>query len=79
LAFASAWVRASVHGRTRHVYLGQPFNALDKKSVTDVHNLLQVLRAQGKTVLLASRSATDIEKTCDVVYGIEEGRMVKQS
>lgn len=58
--------------------LDEPFNALDKKSMHDVHNLLQVFRAQGKTVLLASHSVADIEKACDSVYGFEDGRLVKQ-
>ncbi|MEG0494528.1 MAG: ATP-binding cassette domain-containing protein [Clostridia bacterium] len=55
--------------------LDEPFNGLDKQGVADMHNLLQQWKAQGKTILLASHSAADIEKACDVVYEMENGNV----
>lgn len=55
--------------------LDEPFNAMDKTAMAEVHALLQTLKAQGKTILLASHSAADIEKACDVVYEMENGQM----
>lgn len=53
--------------------LDEPFNGLDKKGIEDTHKLLHDLKEEGKTILLASHSASDIEKACDNVYLIENG------
>ena len=60
--------------------LDEPFNAMDKASMEEVHDLLQRFKAQDKTVLLASHSAEDIARACDVIYEMEDGGMhlVKQ-
>lgn len=55
--------------------LDEPFNAMDKESMEEVHTLLQQFKAQGKTIILASHSAADIEKACDAVYEMEDGRL----
>lgn len=55
--------------------LDEPFNAMDKTSMEEVHTLLQEFKEQGKTVLLASHSAADIEKACDVVYEMVGGEL----
>ncbi len=57
--------------------LDEPFNGLDRQGQADIHELLQSLKAQGKTILLASHSAADIEKACDAVYEFRSGRVVK--
>ena len=53
--------------------LDEPFNAMDKASMEEVHGLLQQFKSNGKTIILASHSAADIEKACDVVYEMEKG------
>lgn len=60
--------------------LDEPFNAMDKASLEEVHDLLQRFKAQDKTVLLASHSAEDIARACDVIYEMEDGglHLVKQ-
>lgn len=55
--------------------LDEPFNAMDKASMEEVHGLLQRFKAQGKTVLLASHSAEDIARACDVIYEMEDGKL----
>ncbi|MEG0493782.1 MAG: ATP-binding cassette domain-containing protein [Clostridia bacterium] len=55
--------------------LDEPFNGLDKQGIADTHALLQTWKAQGKTILLACHSATDIERACDVVYEMENGNV----
>lgn len=57
--------------------LDEPFNAMDKVSMEEVHGLLQEFKSSGKTILLASHSAADIEKACDVVYSMEKGKLKK--
>lgn len=60
--------------------LDEPFNAMDKASMEEVHDLLQHFKAQNKTVLLASHSTEDIARACDVIYEMEDGglHLVKQ-
>ena len=55
--------------------LDEPFNAMDKASMEEVHDLLQQFKRDGKTIILASHSATDIEKACDIVYEMENGNL----
>lgn len=59
--------------------LDEPFNAMDKASMEEVHDLLQKFKAQGKIIILASHSATDIQKACDVVYEMENGELTLAS
>lgn len=51
--------------------LDEPFNGLDAATVADMRALLLELKAQGKTILLASHNAEDIRTLCDFVYEME--------
>ena len=53
----------------------KPFNAMDRDAMEEVHALLRQFREAGKTILLASHSAADIAKACDIVYEMEDGRL----
>ena len=55
--------------------LDEPFNGLDQDGITNIHAKLQTLKEQGKCILLASHSATDIAQACDVVYAFHQGRL----
>ena len=59
--------------------LDEPFNAMDKASMEEVHDLLQKFKSQGKIIILASHSAADIQKACDVVYEMENGELTLAS
>lgn len=59
--------------------LDEPFNAMDKASMEEVHDLLQKFKTQGKIIILASHSAADIQKACDVVYEMENGELTLAS
>jgi ABC-2 type transport system ATP-binding protein len=56
--------------------LDEPFNALDFKTHNDVKEFTRLLQAEGKTILLTSHNYDDIEQLCDVVYIIDDGRVV---
>ena len=60
-----------------YLILDEPFNGLDQDGVEDVHQLLQKLKKEGKCILRASHSATDISKACDEVYKIKEGKIYR--
>ena len=53
--------------------LDEPFNGLDKQGVREMRELIKGLRAKGKTILLASHNAGDIEELCDTVCEMDAG------
>ena len=69
--------RASIMEDPEILILDEPFNGLDKQGQADIHELLQSLKAQGKTILLASHSAGDIGRACDIVYEFRRGKVVR--
>lgn len=58
--------------------LDEPFNGLDKNGVKEMRELLLKMKEQGKTILLASHSAEDIDILCDEVYEMEMGSCSKR-
>lgn len=57
--------------------LDEPMNGLDKDGVADMREYLLALKEQGKTILIASHSAEDIDILCDTVCEIDKGRLEK--
>ncbi|AJA48566.1 ABC-type multidrug transport system, ATPase component [Clostridium pasteurianum DSM 525 = ATCC 6013] len=53
--------------------LDEPLNGIDKHGVKDMRELLIKLRDEGKTIILASHSAEDIEMLCDTVSEMDSG------
>lgn len=53
--------------------LDEPFNGLDKHGVQDVYQLITEMKNMGKTILLASHNAVDIEILCDTVCEMDAG------
>jgi ABC-2 type transport system ATP-binding protein len=56
-----------------YLILDEPFNGLDKSGASDMRNLIKGLREQGKTILLASHNAYDIDELCDTVCEMDSG------
>ncbi len=55
--------------------LDEPFNGLDRYGVVEIRTLLKELKADGKSILLASHNAQDIKELCDDVLDLMlEGR-----
>ena len=53
--------------------LDEPMNGLDNAGVQDIRALLLELKAQGKTILLASHNHEDIVALCDTVHEMDGG------
>lgn len=53
--------------------LDEPMNGLDKDGVKDMREYLLDLKSQGKTILIASHSAEDIDILCDTVCEMDKG------
>ncbi len=57
--------------------LDKPMNGLDKDGVKDMRQYLLDLKEQGKTILIASHSAEDIDVLCDTVCEMDKGVLTK--
>lgn len=57
--------------------LDEPMNGLDKDGVADMRQYLLDLKSQGKTILIASHSAEDIDVLCDTVCKMDKGNLKK--
>lgn len=57
--------------------LDEPMNGLDKTGVCNIRKLLLSLKAQGKTIILASHFAQDIDELCDTVYEMNQGTLTR--
>ena len=55
--------------------LDEPMNGLDKDGVKDMRQYLLDLKARGKTILIASHSAEDIDVLCDTVCEMDKGHL----
>lgn len=53
--------------------LDEPLNGLDKHGVVHIRNVIKGLRAEGKTVILASHNQVDINELCDTVCEMDAG------
>ncbi|WP_302067884.1 ATP-binding cassette domain-containing protein [uncultured Duncaniella sp.] len=57
--------------------LDEPMNGLDKDGVKDMRQYLLDLKSKGKTILIASHSAEDIDVLCDTVCEMDKGKLEK--
>lgn len=57
--------------------LDEPMNGLDKTGVCNIRKLLLSLKAQGKTIILASHFAQDIDELCNTVYEMDQGTLTR--
>ena len=57
--------------------LDEPMNGLDKTGVRSIRSLLLSLKTQGKTIILASHFAQDIDELCDTVHEMDQGQITR--
>lgn len=55
--------------------LDEPFNGLDKQGTKEIQDLLLTYKKRGKTILLTSHDERDIERLCDEVFEMSQGRL----
>ncbi len=53
--------------------LDEPMNGIDKHGIAEIRELLLKLRDEGKTIILSSHSAEDIDILCDTVSEMDNG------
>ena len=61
----------------RLIILDEPVSGLDPLAIRDIRELLGTLRSRGKTLVISSHSISELEKLCDRVGILKEGRLVR--
>ena len=57
------------------IILDEPFNALDYKTCNDIKEIIRILQAEGRTILMTSHNYDDLETLCTHIYAIDEGKL----
>ena len=57
--------------------LDEPFNGLDKEGVAEMREYLLEFKEEGKTILICSHTAEDIEVLCDTVHEMDKGVLTR--
>jgi ABC-2 type transport system ATP-binding protein len=58
------------------VFLDEPTAGLDVEGRISLHNQIRKLKAQGKTIILASHDMAEVESLCDRIAILNEGNIV---
>jgi ABC-2 type transport system ATP-binding protein len=58
--------------------LDEPMNGLDPAGILEMRHLIRAFVAEGRTVFLSSHLLDEVEKTCDQVAIVDQGRIVVQ-
>lgn len=54
----------------------EPMNGLDNQGVNEIRQLFLELKEKGKTLLIASHNAEDIQVLCDTVHEMDKGQLI---
>ena len=71
-----ALIQAFMHN-PQNILLDEPFNALDKKAVIKVKELLIEERKKGKLIIIVTHINDEILEECDEVIELENGKVSK--
>ena len=71
-----ALIQAFMHN-PKNILLDEPFNALDKKAVIKVKQLLLEEKKKGKLIVIVTHINDEILEECDVVIELENGKVSK--
>lgn len=66
-------IAQAIMERPSLLILDEPMNGLDQAGVDEMRKLFAASRDEGKTILLASHTAEDINLLCDSVYEVNQG------
>ena len=72
-----AFARSIIHSPDV-LLLDEPSTGLDINSIKDVQNFILYCKSQGKTILLSTHNAHEMERLCDYLVFIENGEIVAQ-
>jgi ABC-2 type transport system ATP-binding protein len=70
---------AALLGDPRLLLFDEPGNGLDPTSVGILRSLVRGLRREGRTVLVSSHNLLELERMCDEILILHEGKLIGRS
>lgn len=58
------------------IFLDEPTAGLDVEGRFDLHGIIRQLKAQGKTIIIASHDMAEVESLCDRIAILKDGKIV---
>src|SRR5665213_3985310 len=71
-------VAACLLGDTQLLILDEPMNGLDPAGMHEMRDMILSLVSEGRTVMLSSHLLDEVERTCDAVAIVDNGRVIRQ-
>jgi ABC-2 type transport system ATP-binding protein len=71
-------VAACLLGDPQLLILDEPMNGLDPAGMHEMRDMIPSLVAEGRTVVLSSHLLDEVERTCDAVAIVDQGRVIRQ-
>lgn len=71
-------VAACLLGDPQLLILDEPMNGLDPAGMLEMREMIQQLVGEGRTVMLSSHLLDEIERTCDAVAIVDNGKVIRQ-
>src|SRR6476660_2670365 len=71
-------VAACLLGDPQLLILDEPMNGLDPAGMREMRDMILTLVAEGRTVVLSSHLLDEVERTCDAVAIVVQGRIIRQ-
>ena len=71
-------VAACLLGDPQLLILDEPMNGLDPAGMHEMRDMIQSLVAEGRTVMLSSHLLDEVERTCDAVAIVDNGKIIRQ-
>ena len=71
-------VAACLLGDPQLLILDEPMNGLDPAGMHEMREMIQSLVSEGRTVMLSSHLLDEVERTCDAVAIVDNGKVIRQ-
>lgn len=70
-------IAQTIAGNPKFIILDEPISGLDPKQIIEIRNLIRNL-AKEHTILISSHILSEISLTCDRVYILHQGKIIKE-
>lgn len=71
-------IGAALLGNPDVLILDEPTNGLDPVGITEIRELIKSLRAEGKTIIMASHLLDEVEKVCTHMVVLKKGKVITE-
>jgi len=71
-------VAACLLGDPQLLILDEPMNGLDPAGMREMRDMILSLVSEGRTVVLSSHLLDEVERTCDAVAIVDQGKVIRQ-